>query len=171
MNGQRVAGKQIDLTSKWRWQTSRGPAKQPSSTLSTGGRLPPAAAGRSALLGAQRRLHGRPSAGKQHPAKHACPERSAACLCVVFVYAKQKKQRRLPLACVWWSMQCALVSRRRPAMANPDPLLLYCRLRCHGSEKLGSLCTVNTWARSVDSLGWHVGWLAAGRGGGSHGGA
>ena len=41
--------------------------------------------------------------------------------------------------------------RRCPGMANPLLVEEYCRLRCHGSEKLGSLCTQNTCRRTVPS--------------------
>lgn len=53
-------------------------------------------------------------------------------------------------ACVWWSTQCALVRMRRPSIMKPLLLLLYCRLRCHGRLKLGSVWMQNTWQQG----GW-----------------
>lgn len=54
--------------------------------------------------------------------------------------------------CVKWSTEWALVRMRRcPGMANPLLVDEYCRLRCQGSEKLGSLCTQNTCRRVVPS--------------------
>lgn len=46
--------------------------------------------------------------------------------------------------CVWWSTQCALVRMRRPVIMKPLLLLLYCRLRCQGRLKLGSVWMQNT---------------------------
>ena len=34
--------------------------------------------------------------------------------------------------CEWWSTQCALVRMRRSGSRKPLPVLLNCRLRCHG---------------------------------------
>lgn len=51
----------------------------------------------------------------------------------------------LGITCVWWSTQCAFVRILLPAAMKPLEVLLYCRLRCHGNEKLGSECTQKIW--------------------------
>mmetsp|Transcript_2010 Transcript_2010/g.4937 ORF Transcript_2010/g.4937 Transcript_2010/m.4937 type:complete len:214 (+) Transcript_2010:316-957(+) len=66
--------------------------------------------------------------------------------------------RRFTFTWVWCSTECALVRMRRRSVQMTKPLLLelYCRLRCHGREKLGSQCTQKTFttASISPSLPW-----------------
>ena len=52
--------------------------------------------------------------------------------CVPTARTFVSEPRRRTLTCEWWSTQCALVRMRRPRMMKPLPVLLNCRLRCHG---------------------------------------
>lgn len=76
--------------------------------------------------------------GVKVPISHSVPMASTVARYLV------SDPRFFSLTCVWCSTEWAFVNTLRSPMIKPLLLELYWRFRCHGREKLGSVCTQNT---------------------------